>query len=98
MKITNNLTHLAFVALCFFLARSARSQQIDFDDIAEETEAIKSSISSIVETIIIVFLILGLGGVIWQYQTNGPEQGKKWLFGWIIGLVVYVVGWRVLGL
>lgn len=88
-----------FLTISYFLffPLASMAQQFDLDDLNDEVEDATGSVGSIVENIIIVALIIGLVGVIWQ-MINDQEQGKKYLIGWGVAAVVYVVIFRFLDL
>ncbi len=86
-----------FLILLLFFPLVSRAQQFDIDDLNDEVEDATQSVGSIVENIIIVALIIGLVGVIWQL-VNDQEQGKRYLIGWGVAAVVYVVIFRFLNL
>ncbi|MEQ9221300.1 MAG: hypothetical protein RLO17_24815 [Cyclobacteriaceae bacterium] len=93
-KISTGILALTYL-LCFPLATVA--QEFDLDDLNDEVEDATSSVGSIVENIIIVALIIGIVGVIWQ-MINDQEQGKKYLIGWGVAAIIYVVIFRFLDL
>ena len=93
-KFTTGILALSYL---FFFPLTTLAQQFDLDDLNDEVEDATSSVGSIVENIIIVALIIGLVGVIWQ-MINDQEQGKKYLIGWGVAAVIYVVIFRFLDL
>lgn len=102
MKRTLENYHLAKAALLtlaylLYFPLVTTAQQFDIDDLNDEVEDATQSVGSIVENIIIVALIIGLVTVIWQL-INDQEQGKKYLIGWGVAAVVYVVIFRFLDL
>lgn len=98
-----NLQH-SFYRTCAFLImlpltiKNAFSQQVDFDDLEDEAEELQETVFGVIDIIILIILGLGLAVTIGQYVTNGAEQGKKWLIGWVVALAVYIVGFKVLGI